>query len=82
MYLCLLLIKVCIREFFFQWGREGYTFQMLRTNAIPISRNRHHNCTYTCTEEEKSYNEHEKFVDLRKMDPIGSRYFFGDIAEI
>ena len=40
MYLCLLLIKVCIREFFFQWGRGGYTFQMLRTNAVPTSTNR------------------------------------------
>ena len=39
MYLCLLLIKVCIREFFFS-GEGGYTFQMLRTNAVPTSTNR------------------------------------------
>ena len=34
-------------DVFFQWGREGYTSRMQKTNAVPTSRNRHHNGLYT-----------------------------------
>ena len=37
---------------------------------------------YIYRKKKKIYNEHEEFIDLGKVDPIGSQQTFRDIAEI